>query len=151
MRGIESSFGRPRPPADGLLEGRSVSARQGLGLLATRGSIHRVSHTIDRKQIDEELEAARQARAAGNEGKARVCARRAAGWAIGLSFEGEVPAQQRVNAYGLLRWYRRRPSASAQLRAAAERLTARITEEHTLPHEQDPLEDARRLVKALLG
>lgn len=109
-----------------------------------------MSQDIDRGQIGEELEAARRAREDGNEGMARVCARRAAGWAIGIHFKKEVPAEQRVNAYGLLRWYSRQPSVPEDLRLAADRLTTRISEDHTLPHDQDPLVDARLLVEALL-
>jgi hypothetical protein len=32
------------------------------------------------------------------------------------------------------------------LRLAAERLTAHVTKDHDLPHEQDPIQDARSIV-----
>jgi hypothetical protein len=38
----------------------------------------------NREKIEQELAQARRSQADGNEGKARVCARRAAGWAIEL-------------------------------------------------------------------
>ncbi len=110
-----------------------------------------MSGRINPHQVHEELAAAQAARERGNEGMARVCARRAAGWAVGLADRGDPPAAISGNAYLLLKWYADRTEEPDNLREAAGRLTARITEDHTLPHSEDPLRDARRLVEALLG
>ena len=103
------------------------------------------------ERIDAELRAAEAARSAGNEGRARVCARRAAGLAAGswLARSGEAPHGSSV--YDRLRRLQRAPGLPDELRRAAARLTTRVTEGHTLPHPEDPLEDARRLIAGLLG
>lgn len=102
-----------------------------------------------RDDVYAELEAASRARRAGNEGMARVCARRAAGWAIGLVHQRLPDEGRKPNAYQLLRWYSSRVSTPAALRQAALRLTQRITKQLELPHHQDPLEDAQALVEAM--
>jgi hypothetical protein len=104
-----------------------------------------------RDDVYAELEAALKARRAGNEGMARVCARRAAGWAIGHVHQRLPNKGQKPNAYQLLRWYGSRKDAPAALRQAALRLTRRITKEHEHPHRKDPLEDAEALVRAMFA
>lgn len=104
-----------------------------------------------RGQIAEELEAALRARRGGNEGKARVCARRAAGWAVGYAFEDTFAGKPTANAYLLLQWLADHQGAAPDLRSAADRLTARIDEEHELPYPEDPLEDANLIVERLMG
>jgi len=99
--------------------------------------------------IDSELAAARDARQQGNEGKARVCARRAAGWAIALGFQDQFGAQATGNAFVLLAWLQRQSALSLELRQAAERLTVRINQDHELPHDQDPIDDAALIVAAM--
>jgi hypothetical protein len=107
----------------------------------------------DDVQVDvrAELEAAVRAREDGNEGMARVCARRAAGWAIGLVHGQFAEGEQPPNAYHLLQWFSSKEDAPEALRQAAKRLTTRITPAHTLPHPDDPLEDAQAIVQAMLG
>lgn len=105
---------------------------------------------IGPKQIEQELTAARAARERGNEGMARVCARRAAGWAVGWVRSDSAPTSISGNAYQLLRWYSAQEEEPSGLRRAAKRLTVRITEDHTLPHPEDPLEDAEQIVEGLL-
>jgi len=84
-------------------------------------------------------------RAAGNEGRARVCARRAAGFALAASLR--VPGSP--NAYQMLRQAAGLPGLSEVAHRAAARLCARVTETHRLPHVEDPLEDARLIVEEL--
>jgi hypothetical protein len=103
------------------------------------------------KQIAGELEAAQRAREQGNEGKARVCARRAAGWAVGRAFKGFIGESTMPNAYLLLGWLAVHEGATSELRSAARRLTAHISEDHELPHPQDPLQDARLIVESLIN
>jgi len=109
-----------------------------------------VTDTPNANLIEAELDSARKARLAGNEGKARVHARRAAGWAIGLGSRKRGGAPATRNAYRLLQRFSRDASADEQLRDAARRLTTRITEDHLLPHAEDPLQDAERIVRACL-
>lgn len=101
-------------------------------------------------RIRHEMERAEQARSAGNEGMARVCARRAVGWAVWLRYKDHFGPGDSRTAFVLLEWFRDRSGAPEQMREAASRLTARITEDHELPHEQDPLQDARLLLAALI-
>ena len=87
-----------------------------------------------------EIEHARSALAAGNAGKARVCARRAAGWSLraisGLT--GDAIKQ--------LKWLRDNPSAPEAVRAAAARLTTKVGHDHALPFPDDPIEDAQAII-----
>jgi len=92
---------------------------------------------------------ARQSRARGNEGRARVCARRAAGLAIQIYRNRSANVNHPVSAYNLLRWFASLPGVEEDLRASAERLAMRVTREHVLPHPQDPLADAMFLIQGL--
>jgi hypothetical protein len=55
------------------------------------------------------------------------------------------------NALRLLEWFAEDPSVAASLRQSARRLTVHITDEHRLPHDQDPLDDAELIVRACLA
>jgi HEPN domain-containing protein len=101
-------------------------------------------------QIDVEFEKAEQARARGNEGQARVCARRAAGIAIReyLTRQGIRPPS--VSAYDLLNFIKDDPRLSADLKRIADHLTLRVTEEFKLPVDADLVAEARTLCKDLL-
>lgn len=102
------------------------------------------------RMVARELEMAREARRKGNEGMARVCARRAAGWAASWHLADKTGRPFGVNAYDTLLLLARWPEAPKDLRAAARRLTTRITPDHRLPFDEDPLEDAEAIVRALL-
>ncbi|HSR46771.1 MAG TPA: hypothetical protein VLL77_02170 [Anaerolineales bacterium] len=103
------------------------------------------------EEIRRELSQAERSRRNGQEGRARVCARRAAGWTIGRFYRSTTGDDPPSSALTLLRWYRDLPEAPGPLRAAAGRLTVAVNEDHRLPHPEDPLEDARSLVRALAG
>jgi hypothetical protein len=90
------------------------------------------------------------ARAEGNEGKVRVCARRAAGIAIAHWRERQGREIRGSDALSLLKGLRDDPAAPAKVREAAERLTARVTPEFTSPHAEDPLDDADIVIRRLL-
>jgi hypothetical protein len=92
-----------------------------------------------------EYQRAWEARRQGREGRARVCARRAAGWA--LPPHGSQPS---VNVLRRLEALAGDPAAPVELRQAAERLITHLTPDHQLPHPQDPLDDARRIIEAYL-
>lgn len=102
------------------------------------------------EQIEKEFELAAQARARGNEGQARVCARRAAGIAIRdyLTRRGIHPRS--ASAYDLLNLLKDDPLLSPDLKLIADHLTLRVTEEFKLPVDADLVAEARKLCDELL-
>ena len=112
------------------------------------GSLGRVPASSFQPKIDAELRAAAEARRTGNEAKARVRARRAAGWAAEEFLRG-VGHEPRRGAVECLRQLAQRAEVPLDVRQAASRLTVHVTPEHVLPHSQDPLEDARRVIEGL--
>ncbi len=101
-------------------------------------------------EIQAEFEKAERARARGNEGQARVCARRAAGIAARHYFERRGEAATTPSAYDLLQMLAADPEVPARVREAASRLTIRVDEAFKLPPEIDLLAEARVLCEALL-
>jgi hypothetical protein len=101
-------------------------------------------------QVESEFEKAEQARARGNEGQARVCARRAAGIAVReyLTRQGIRPPS--VSAYDLLNFLKEDPHLSDDLRVIANHLTLRVNEEFKLPVEADLIAEARTLCETLI-
>jgi hypothetical protein len=101
-------------------------------------------------QIEAEFEKAEQARARGNEGQARVCARRAAGIAIREYLTRQEVRPPSVSAYDLLNFLKEDPDLSADLRLIANHLTLRVNEEFRLPVDADLIAEARTLCETLL-
>jgi len=104
-----------------------------------------------RAEIQAELADAFRFREMGNEGRARVCARRAAGWAVGWYVEANGLAEAHSNALEHLRWFTNHLHADARLREAAARLTTKLKPDGRLPFEQDLLDDARSIIDFCLG
>jgi hypothetical protein len=102
------------------------------------------------QEIDAEFEKAAQARSRGNEGQARVCARRAAGIAIReyLTRHGTRPPS--TSAYDLLYMLKEDPLLSPDLRVIADHLTLRVTEEFKLPVNIDLVEEAKVFCQELM-
>ena len=99
-------------------------------------------------EIEREREAMYQARAAGNEGRARVCARRVAGQALRLRYRAMgVPG----NAYDWLVWASREPEVPETVRATAQRLVARVLPGGRPAFDDDPLPDAELILHHCLG
>jgi HEPN domain-containing protein len=101
------------------------------------------------EQIQKEFERADQARARGNEGQARVCARRAAGIAIRdyLTRKGIRPPS--TSAIDLLNLLRDDPLLPPHLKLIVDHLTLRVTEEFKLPVDADLVAEARTLCEEL--
>jgi len=101
-------------------------------------------------EIQAEFERAEKARARGNEGQARVCARRAAGIAAReyLTRHGEII--RTPSAYDLLNMLAEDHSLSGELRQSARYLTLRVNEEFKLPVNVDLIAEARKLCAELL-
>jgi hypothetical protein len=104
------------------------------------------------ERIQSELLAAEKARTEGREGRARVCARRAAGWAVGVYQMNVLGVDQvQPSALALLQWLIQQEWVSEVLREKAKRLVVHVNEDHNLPHPEDPLEDSKDLVRELLS
>ncbi len=93
-------------------------------------------------EILSELERALQARERGNEGQARVCARRAAGIAVReyLSRRGIRPPS--TSAYDLLQLIQADPDIPVDLKQIADHLTVHVTEDFKLPVDVDLIAEA---------
>ena len=100
--------------------------------------------------LQTELDKAEQARAKGNEGQARVCARRAAGIAAREYFVRQGKTFRTPSAYDLLNELAHEAGVSSELRQSAEYLTLRVNEEFKLPVDVDLIEEARKLCEGLL-
>lgn len=98
-----------------------------------------------------EMDQGKSSRARGNEGRARVCFRRAAGWAISTLQPGYQPSAGMGNALEALRWFQSEARYDPELRECARRLTTRLRSDHTLPFDEDPQTDAERLLAFVLG
>lgn len=106
--------------------------------------------TALQEQLEKEFQLAEQARANGNEGRARVCARRAAGIAIRdyLTRKGAPPPS--LSAVDLLNLLKDNPLLSPDLKLIADHLTLHVTEEFKLPVDADLVAEARKLCDELL-
>lgn len=104
---------------------------------------------LDLQTVFLELENAEEARQAGNEGRARVCARRAAGWAVWIYRRQFEDAPDDENALRNLSWLLENHPEDA-IQQAAARLIARVGKDFRLPHAQDPLVDAGLIITRLL-
>lgn len=100
--------------------------------------------------LQREFEMAEAARARGNEGQARVCARRAAGVALREYYARRGMVVRTSSAYDLLRIFMGLDDAPPGLREIAGHLTLRVTEEFKLPLDVDLVQEARTLCERLL-
>ncbi len=101
--------------------------------------------------VEREFATARQAAATGNDGMARVCARRAAGAAIAFWLQFNERPGWRVDAMSRILHLEADTSFPQDVREAALRLTARLTNEFTSPFSSDPVEDSKVIIRHLLG
>src|SRR5215207_4475158 len=86
-----------------------------------------------RADIQGEIERAEAARARGNEGQARVCARRAAGIAAREYLTRHGEKIRTPSTYDLLKILAEKQSLSPELRQSAHYLTLRVNDEFKLP------------------
>jgi len=101
-------------------------------------------------QMQAELEQAHRARDQGNEGMARVCARRAVGIALGEYFKSKGYSTSITSSYGRLQYLCEIHDESEDVRQVASHFLVRITPEHTLPIEADLISDSYWLINRLL-
>jgi hypothetical protein len=100
-------------------------------------------------RIEEELVRAEAARSQGLEGRARVCARRAAGAAIRAYLETRGLEPPGPSVMDLLAYLQNLPDSSDEIRQISERLQTRVDEDHSLPFSADLLAEVRRLIEIL--
>ena len=100
-------------------------------------------------EIEAELQNAEHARLAGNEDRARVCARRAAGIAARDFLTRHALTLRDRSAYSALQALADFPGLAPDLRIAVLHLVTRVTEEFTLPVDADLIADARKLIGGL--
>ena len=101
-------------------------------------------------EMQMEFDRAMQARERGNEGQARVCARRAAGIAIREYLTRQAIRPPSSSAYDLLNLIKDDPRLSSDLKRIADHLTLRVTEEFKLPVDADLIAEARTFCEDLL-
>ncbi len=102
------------------------------------------------ERIRREFDRAEEARNAGNPGMMRVCARRAAGMAITAWLDRNPRRGWGIDAVTQLRHLQAESDVSAHVRQAAGRLTARVNADFQHPFQNDPVDDSRLIVEALL-
>ncbi|MBM3152143.1 MAG: hypothetical protein FJZ96_08080 [Chloroflexi bacterium] len=102
-----------------------------------------------RGKMERELIDAETARVSGNEGRARVCARRAAGIAARDWLGRHGVLVRSASIYETLQALAQVPALSSDLRTAAIHLTTRVTGDFQFPVEVDLIAEARRLIAGL--
>lgn len=99
--------------------------------------------------IEQELAAAGAARQGSNDGKARVCARRAVALATESRLARLSLPRWRGDAMAHLREIQQDKSFPLPIRQAAERLSTPVTRQQTAPFTTDPIADARLIIDHL--
>ena len=102
----------------------------------------------ERMSIEAELRQAADAIARGNDGMARVCARRASGTAL-RAWSRAKGISAPPDAQSLLKLASSDPGLPAEIRQAAERLSTSVADRDSLPFSDDPVGDAMLIVDTL--
>ena len=111
-----------------------------------------MGNTLNWKEIaKQELIHAIEARKTGYEGKARVCARRAAGYIIGEYLRRHGYQTSNKSAYYRLKILQNIEKVSPEVREIAGDFLLRITPQGQLPKEVDLLASVHTLASQLLG
>jgi hypothetical protein len=101
--------------------------------------------------IEKEFAVADQALKIGNDGKVRVCARRAAGAAIAYWLQSNPRSGWGLDAMTRLHHLQLDASLPHNVRDAAVRLTTKITEQFATSFATSPIEDSRIIIAYLIG
>lgn len=99
--------------------------------------------------IEQELAAAEAAQQDRNDGKVRVCARRAVALATTAWLARLPPPRWRGDAMAHLLHIQQDESFPLPIRQAAERLSTPVTRQHQAPFTTDPIADARLIIAHL--
>ena len=104
-----------------------------------------------KNKFDLEMNQAHEARSRGNEGQARVCARRAAGEVIRAYFLArQIAPGAKSAAYELITVLLEDPGLSSEVRRSAQNLVMRVDDQFNLPAEIDLIFDAQFLAERLM-
>jgi hypothetical protein len=109
------------------------------------------SHSNWKKLATTELEQAENARHKGNEGQARVCARRAAGHVAGEYLQRQGIPFRSDNALEKLRFLAEHPELTSKEVDIIQHFLMHITPEHKLPIDAGLIADVRLLAQQLLN
>ena len=101
-------------------------------------------------QYDIEIKNAKSAQAMGNEGRARVCARRAAGLVIGEYLRCKDYTLPTASAYDRLRLLNSLPDLPDEVYQVTGHLLERVNSNYQLPADADLIKDAEWLRTTLL-
>ena len=101
--------------------------------------------------IQQEFTAAETALKVGNDGKARVCARRAVALADEIWLADRSDQTFRGDAMAHLRRIQQDHSLPVSVREAAKRLSTAVTQKDSAPFSTDPIGDARTIISYLAG
>jgi len=110
-----------------------------------------ISTSSWRTGYTQEIARAQSARLAGNEGMARVCARRAAGIVIGEYLHRRGLIRPGPSALQRLKLLESMPDLDPQVKQAVGHLLLSVDKDHRLPPHIDLLSEAQWLAHALLG
>ena len=102
-------------------------------------------------RYQDELEQARSARQKGNEGMARVCARRAVGIIIGEYLIRRGLSDPGPSAYDRLSALKSLPGVDEHCKAVTDHFLIRVNSDHKLPLDVDLISEAEWLAKELLA
>jgi hypothetical protein len=109
------------------------------------------SNTTWKVEYEKEIERASLARSAGNEGMARVCARRAAGILIGKYLDRLGYANLSNRAYDRLLFFSNLPELDQKYKDIADHCLTKVNFDHVLPDNADLVSEVRWLAENLLG
>lgn len=102
-------------------------------------------------QANNELDAGLKAIKLGNQGKARVCARRACAAIIDFWLKDHKEFKWGNHAIGFLEGIRDENSLPENIRRAAERLTAKVDKNFSTGYNENPLDDAKLIIEFFLN
>ena len=101
---------------------------------------------VTQNAIEQELFCAENARLTANEGKARVCARRAAGIAVRtLLATAGIPVPD-PSAYSVLAQLNHLDWVPVDIKECARHLLTRVRSDYSLPPNVDLIADARKII-----
>ena len=104
----------------------------------------------DDEKIKNELEKARSSRDKGNEGMARVCARRAAGIAVREYLQSKNIDPPALNNFEILSDEKLLSYLPIEITDHLNHLTMRVDENYNLPPEIDLIYDAEMVIQLML-
>jgi len=102
-------------------------------------------------QIQEELLLAKQSRIEGNEGRARVCARRAAGAAVQTHLQRTGLSPEPGNAMQSIMLFKSIMDLPERVQIALDWLLQRVDEDYNLPPEVDLIQEADIVIRFVEG